>query len=363
MNRLIPIFLILLIISCDFQDEPSIPESPWELAHPSEVGLDEERLLTANTKIKDGIYGGIKSLIIVKNDKLVFENYYNSSDRNLKEDISGGTVAVSSIAAGILLDQGIVTDINTPISDLLTDQTPFEDPLRAQITYRHLISMRTGIAWNELLRPPNDPQNSAAQMVNQSDWADFTLNQTMEAVPGGRFAYSSGAAMVFSKIVRENTGRSLEEFVQEHVFDPLQIEYSWISDPSGSTTAGWGLRITPRSMAKIGYMALNGGTYFGTRIVSREYTDEMGALQSQFTFNNDFGYGWWRFSDFNQFVSNLEKNDIYFSWGTGGQFIFVIPHLDMVVTTTATNFAPDANEQVAFNLLFDDIISSIREEL
>ena len=116
-------------------------------------------------------------------------------------------------------------------------------------------------------------------------------------------------------------------------------------------------------MAKIGYLALNGGSWFGNQIVSEEYIDEMGALQSLYTFKHDFGYGWWRFSDFSALVGNLEENDIFFSWGTGGQFIFVIPHQNMVVATTAFNFPPEGNEQLAFSLLFEDIIPSIREEL
>ncbi len=369
MNKLIVFLFLTTAFACDFQDEPTIPESPWELAQPSEVGMDESRLILGDNKIKDGIYGFIKSLIIVKDDKLIFENYYSSTDRNFMVDISGSTVAISSIAAGIALDQNFIPAIDTPIKDLLDDQTPFDDPLRAQITFEHLISMRTGIAWNELLRPSGDPQNSANRMTQEFDWANFALQEVMEAVPGGRFAYSSGAAMIFSRIIRENTGKPLAEFVEENIFAPMDIESNWgtnpsgAEDPSGTTIASGGLTITPRSMAKIGYLALQRGNWFGNQIVTGEYVDEMGAVQSQFTFTHDFGYGWWRFSDFSALVVNLEVNDIFFSWGTGGQFIFVIPHQNMVVVTTATNFPPDSNEQIAFNLLFQDIIPSIRQDL
>ena len=363
MNRLLYLALCICMSGCDFQDDAVIPESPWELAQPGDVGMDESQLLLTESKIQNGIYGNLSSLIIVKDDKLVFEGYYNDVNRNESIDVLGSTLAVSSLAAGIMLNQNIITDINTPISQLLNDQTPFEDPLRAQITFEHVISLRTGIAWNEFLRPFSDPQNSAARMSTSFDWAAFTLSETMEAVPGGRFAYSSGAAMIFSKIVTENTGRSLEEYLREHIFQPMGIDYSWGTDPSGVTTAGWGLRLTPRSMAKIGYLALRGGNWFGQQLVSSDYIDNMGSLKSQFTFNHDFGYGWWRFSDFNPFSQNLEENDIFFSWGSGGQYIFVIPHQNMVVATTATNFAPDNNEQLAFNLLFEEIIPSVRETL
>lgn len=363
MNKLtIPLFL-LIGFACDFQDEPTIPSSPWELAQPSEVGIDEASLLITNDRIKDGVYGIINSLIIIKDDKLIFENYYRVTNRNTPVDIQGSTVSISALAAGIALDQNIIPELTTPIVEVLNDKTPFEDPLRAQINFRHLISMRTGISWNELLRPFNDPQNSATRMRTQFDWAAFALQETMEAVPGGRFAYSSGTSMIFAKIIREKTGKPLDEFVAENLFTPLDIAYTWGTDPSGTTTAASGLSITTRDMAKIGYLALNGGNWFGDQIVSEDYVNEMGAIQSQFTFANDYGYGWWRFSDFNALASNTEVNDIFFSWGAGGQYIFVIPHKDMVVVTTAENFAPDLNEQIAFNMLFDEIIPSIREEL
>ncbi len=363
MNRFTIILSLSTVFACDFQDEPTIPESPWELAQPSEVGIDESRLLLGDNKIKDGVYGFIKSLIIIKDDKLIFENYYSGTDRNNQIDLSGSTVAVSSLAAGIALDQGIIPAIDTPIKDLLTDKTPFDDPLRAQITFEHVISMRTGISWNELLRAPGDPQNSASRMVREFDWANFALQEIMEAVPGGRFAYSSGAAMILSKIIRDKTGKPLHEFMEENIFAPMEIEYEWGTDPAGNTMASGGLTMTPRSMAKIGYLALQRGNWFGNQIVSGDYIDEMGSVQSQFTFSNDFGYGWWRFSNFSQLVANLETNDIFFSWGTGGQFIFVIPHQNMVVATTATNFPPDSIEQLAFSLLFEDIIPSIRQTL
>ena len=86
----------------------------------------------------------------------------------------------------------------------------------------------------------------------------------------------------------------------------------------------------------------------------------MGELESQYTFNWDYGLGWWRFSDSNDLVSSVEKNDLYFSWGFGGQFIFVVPHLDMVVISTANNFIN--NEGLGIQLLMNDLIPALNDD-
>lgn len=325
--------------------------------------MDEGRLLNLDQKIKDGVFGQIRSLMIVKDDKLIYENYYNRAERLDQVQMLGASVSVASILAGIALDQNRLPDLSTPIRELLPNPTIFEDPLKAQITLRHLLDMRAGIAWNEFLRPFDDPQNTANQMASSLDWANFTLNEPMEAVPGGRFAYSSGTVMILSRIIQDGAGTSLAAFAEQNLFGPLEIDYTWPSDPSGVTNAGFGLEITPLSLAKLGYLVLNNGRWFGDQIVSSDYIEEMTSLQSQFNFQNDFGLSWWRFSDFNFFIEGIEINDISFAWGAGGQFTFVIPHENMVVTTTASNFGPQLNSQVAFNMLFEDILPAASSSL
>jgi len=363
MKKLLSLIPLFLVLSCDFQDEPTIPEYSWDFAMPTDVDVKVAGLELVDERIKNGVYGQINSLIIIKDDKLIFENYYNNANRNALVGLSGSTVSVSSILLGIALDQGVIPDINTPIQELLPDvpafMQPFDTtPLRSQIVVRDLIAMRAGIAWNELLRP-NDVQNSASRMSRFDSWALYTLNEQMDAIPGARFAYNSGAMMILSQIIQEQTQGSLEEFAKSNLFEPMGIEASWTEDLTDVTNAASGMSTTPVSMAKLGYLALKNGAWFGDQIVSEDYVSEMGKLQSQFTFSFDYGYGWWRFSDFNQLAQLSSENDIYFSWGNGGQFIFVVPHLDMVTITTASNFAPDFNEELAFSMFLQEVIPAV----
>lgn len=353
--------LIVGVNSCDFQDEPVFPEYPWGFTQPDNVGFNSEMLLDIDSAIRSGDYGQLTSLVIVKNDNLVFENYYRGANRSQENQLMGSTASVVSILLGIALGQSIIPSLDTPIKDLLpNDQAAFDDPLRSQITIRNLITMKPGISWNELLRSINDPVNFINQMTRTSDWSGFTLEVPMEAIPGTRFSYNSGGMMILSKVLQEQAGMSLADFAEENLFQPLGISATWSSDPSGITNAAWGLSMSSINIAKIAYLCLNNGNWFGNQIVPSEYTSIMGELESQYTFNWDYGLGWWRFSDSNDLVSSVEKNDLYFSWGFGGQFIFVVPHLDMVVISTANNFIN--NEGLGIQLLMNDLIPALNDD-
>jgi CubicO group peptidase (beta-lactamase class C family) len=363
MKKFIPLIPLLLVLSCDFQDEPTIPEYRWDFALPSEVNVESSGLGLVDDRIKNGIYGQIKSLIVIKDDKLIFENYYNGANRNENVNLWGSTVSISSILLGIAVDEGIIPSLETPIQELLPQTPEFVEPFesipsKSRIVVRDLIAMRAGIAWVEILRP-GDPQNSPNRMSKFDSWSLFTLNELMDSEPGGRFTFNSGAMMILSQILQEQTEVSLEEFAETRLFEPMDIEAAWTADLTNVTNAAWGLSTKPINIAKLGYLALKNGSWFGEQIVSSDYASEMGKLQSQFTFNFDYGYGWWRFSDFNELAQLSSENDIYFSWGNGGQFIFVVPHLDMVTITTAENFAPDFNEQLAFNMFLQEVIPAI----
>ena len=358
MNRLL--LTILVVTSCNFLEDPIFPDYPWGFTQPEEVGYNSEVLLQIDSDIKSGTYGQMRSLLIIKNDKQIFENYYTGTIRSQEEELFGSTVSVVSVLLGIAIKKNVIPGLDTPIKDLLPNhQMAFEDSIRSQITVKNLISMKPGISWNELLRSINDPANYVNQMVSTSDWSNFALGTPMEAIPGTRFSFNSGGLMILSKIFDEQIGMSLAEFGEENLFRKLDISATWLSDPSGTTNAGWGLSLKPLDMAKIGYLCLNKGNWFGDQIVDSGYASIMGELESQYTFEWDYGLGWWRFSDDNILIDSIDKNDVYFSWGLGGQFIFIFPHQNMVVVLTAGNFLN--NDELGIRLLMNRLIPALTD--
>jgi CubicO group peptidase (beta-lactamase class C family) len=210
--------------------------------------------------------------------------------------------------------------------------------------------MSAGFVWDEIFTPYYDssgepnPENSAVSMYLSDDRIKHVLDLPMSDDPGTKFVYSTGSAMLLSGILSNTTGQSAEGFAEENLFCSLGItDWEWSTSPNGISDTGAGLALHPVDMAMFGYLYLNNGLFEGERIVPEEWVAESSAKHITFkepTTGDDFsdyGYQWWRFTDASV-EGSVEINDIFYASGYGGQFVFVIPHLNMVVASTAANF-------------------------
>ena len=151
---------------------------------------------------------------------------------------------------------------------------------------------------------------------------------------------------------------TLTDFANRKLFEPLGIEeFIWEEIPERYVNSSWGLHLKPLDFAKIGYLYLNNGEWNGQSIISERWKNR--STRSRYSVSNYFSYGyfWWRFQRYNEVVNNLVKNDLFFAWGDGGQFLFVIPHLNMVVVTTGGNYGN--REALIFDMLRDYVFGSV----
>jgi CubicO group peptidase (beta-lactamase class C family) len=145
--------------------------------------------------------------------------------------------------------------------------------------------------------------------------------------------------MLLSGVVQAATRDTVEQTASRRLFAPLGITvWDWQRTPQGETNTGWGLHLRPVDMLKIGQLYLQGGQWEGERILSAGWIDTSTQPLVHVDEFYNYGYQWWRFADGNEIVAGLAQNDLYFAWGFGGNFIFVVPHLDLIVVTTAENF-------------------------
>ena len=159
-------------------------------------------------------------------------------------------------------------------------------------------------------------------------------------------------------ILERATKSKLDDFAQEKLFTPLEItEFVWDEIPNDYVNTSWGLHMKPIDLAKIGYLFLKDGEWEGQNIFSRDWARQSTIYRSPIS--NDFAYAyfWWKFGHYSEIIRGLIKNDLFFTWGDGGQYIFVIPHLEMVVVSTAGNY--NGLETVTFDMLKEYIIGSV----
>jgi CubicO group peptidase (beta-lactamase class C family) len=179
--------------------------------------------------------------------------------------------------------------------------------------------MRTGLDWQE-----GDP--AYRDLYVSPDWVKFMLDKPLVAEPGRVFNYCSGCSHVLSAVVQETTGTNPRDFADQFLFKPLGItDYRWDANGAGTPIGGWGLQLTPRDMAKLGYLYLRKGQWEGQQIVSAEWVEN--ATRTHTETDNELGYGyqWWTYPTLSA----------YTALGRGGQTVFVVPELDLIVVTTA----------------------------
>ena len=188
------------------------------------------------------------------------------------------------------------------------------------MTLEDLLTMRAG------LRCHDETNTTVEAMQRTTDWAAYMLRQPLDTAPGRQFNYCNGVSHVLSVLVGRATGQPTMDFAQENLFGPLGItRVLWARDPDGVPAGGWGLALTPRDMARFGYLYLRDGEWDGAQILSPEWveastTPHTYAMQA----GQGYGYQWW-----------VNSTRSFEAVGAGGQYIFVRKAADMVVVITS----------------------------
>jgi CubicO group peptidase (beta-lactamase class C family) len=284
-------------------------------------------------------YRNINGLVIVRKGYIAFEKYSNGFGPNDTHHVASVTKSVISALIGVAIDKGYIKSVDQKVLEFFPEYTVgANDFVKRSITIRHLLTMTAPYAWktnNALRFEPLD------RLRRQRDWVTYTLNILGQGGPIGRFQYCTAGPHLLSAILTKTTKLSAREFANQHLFGPLGIQEiadnpmqacgledvflkvkGWIHDPSGYTVGGWGLTITPRDMARLGYLYLNGGVWDGKQVISKAWIDESTALNQ-----NKYGYLWW--------LRDENGVSAFSALGSGGNVICCIPQKDMVVTVAS----------------------------
>ena len=201
----------------------------------------------------------VHSVVIIKNGYIVEETYPSDSyKQNTLHTIYSCTKSITSALIGIAIDQGYISGLDQKVLDFFPDREIANlDTQKQSITIEHLLTMTSGMEWDEWTIPYIDAQgnwnlqNSLAQMDYSEDWVQYVLDRPLVDEPGKVFNYNTGTTHLLSAIIHQATGRTTRDFAQEYLFDPLGItEINWPTDPQGIFEGGNALALKPRDMAK-----------------------------------------------------------------------------------------------------------------
>lgn len=344
----------------------------WSVAAPDTVGIDGERLCGIAGRLA-ATSANVHAVVIARRGSLVFEQYFpgydepwgmgggrHEFDAQTKHDMRSVSKSVVSLLVGVAIDRELIKSVDEPVVRFFPDYSAAKSAGWDSITLRHLLTMSSGIQWDENL-PWKDPKNDEPHLGSEADPYRYVLSKPVAAPPDTVWNYNGGGTDLLGNIIERVSGKALEAFAREALFAPLGItDWEWMKYRNEHFSAAAGLRLRPRDAAKIGQLVLNTGAWNGRQIVSSKWIEQsvIARFQALGYFGGLFYYGqqWWM----GRTLGGGRDVKWIAAQGLGGQRIFVAPELDLVVVTTSGLYASGRQGQAALDILANFIIPSIK---
>lgn len=325
----------------------------WETASLASENLNADLIKDLFERISDGTYKNITSVLVVKNGKLVVEEYFPRQEvlgerrgRVLKrvspQQLYSATKSVTSILIGLAIEKHLIRGVDEKISTFFPEYADiFAHDGKDRLCLKDFLTMSAGLSWDEWEYPYADARNDAFKALLSPDPIRYLLERPLVAAPGVHFTYNTGISVALGQIIYKVSGLRADKFAERYLFEPLGIsDYYWAKLPDDIVETGGGLFLRPRDMAKVGYLFLNGGRWKGRQIISDEWIkastrNHAGSVQfpAWLQAANGYGYQWWLGA------LNVGIRDVTFygARGRGGQFILVFPDQQIVAVFTGLN--------------------------
>jgi CubicO group peptidase (beta-lactamase class C family) len=314
----------------------------------ADAGIDTIVTGKIDTAVKNGTYPNIHSLLIAKNNRLVYEKYWPGKDQSWGDDLGTRVHAKDSLhdirsisksivsaCVGLAIEQGKIKSVDQKVFDFFPEYSRLDTGLISSLTIKHLLTMSSGLKWNEDV-PYDNPENSEIKMIRSDNQVEYVLSQPMDHPPGKEWKYNGGTTQLLAAIIHKTTGKDIHEFAREYLFQPLGIQRSeWIKYPGTNIpAAASALRLRSRDLLKFGLLYSNNGKWNEKTILPEQWIKE--SLQSHVERPRGGGYGYqfWTWQD------TLNDNPVAFvsCIGNGDQRIYVDKTNDLVIVMTAGNY-------------------------
>ncbi len=320
----------------------SYPEASWVESKPEDEGFDNKKLQKAVSTAAS--INNFRSILVVKNGKLVTEEYYSRKDDPRPQHVQSITKSITSLLIGIAIDQGMIKSEKLEIKPYFPEffSKP-HDERKQKITIEQLLAMSSRLNFADSsvystydnTASWDDPGAWRAYWYSDNYYDDALHADLIESDKEVAALYNTPACNLLTSVLKKSTNMTTKEFSDKYLFGPLGIKnYHWFHDSNYNYIGGHTLFIRPRDLARIGQMILDGGSYDGQQIVSKKWLDKsFTPFVSNFTITDDgktaldYGYLWW--------LGEYGGYNYQFGWGFGGQFLFMVPKANTLVVTTA----------------------------
>jgi CubicO group peptidase (beta-lactamase class C family) len=306
-----------------------------------DIAQSDLGIATANTiarAILDGTYKQVHSVLLYQRGKLVLEEYFYGYSAERTQQLRSATKSVVSALAGITIDRGALSGVNTRVLPLMSYATyDHPDPRKAATTLDNFLSMSSGLDCND--HSSTSPGRETV-IDDELDWVKATLDLPMINDPGTLAYYCSGGVAVVGRAIENAVHMRVPEFAQANLFGPLGIarsNWTWNYDLTNADKEYSQIHLRPRDMLKLGILFADGGRWHGQQIISESWVRTSIAEHSHVD-DVSYGYFWWRPWLNVETSTGSQHVDVVAAQGNGGQKIYLVPQYNLVAVFTAGGY-------------------------
>jgi CubicO group peptidase (beta-lactamase class C family) len=346
---------------------------------PEDAGFAPDLAARLEKAIADKRVWNQHGLLVLRDGRVALERYFEGEDQargvgavgrvsfkpDTMHDLRSCSKSIVGLLYGIALQRGKVSPPEAPLFSAFPEYADLAGTEgRNRLTIQHVLTMTMGTDWDESSLGYTDPGNSETAMDNAPDRYRFILERRVIDTPGAHWTYCGGATALLARLITKGSGKTLHEFARENLFDPLGMgDTAWATGRDSEPFAASGARMSTRDLARIGVMMLHGGKVGERAVVPAEWVarcvnptvsaDEVRRYGYQwFIIDIAFGKpkGW--------AVGRLER--MWMAQGEGGQRLFIIPALQLVVAVTAGNYGREDQGIPPTRILREVVLDSVR---
>lgn len=312
----------------------------------STASFDQNKIKTLKGNIEESVFKRISSVVVIKDGKLLIEEYFNGKDRNSLHDPRSVGKSFASTMTGIAIQDGYLKNEDQPLKDFyeLKSFANYSLP-KEDIRIRELLTMSSGFEGNDSdYQSPGNEEN----MYPTPNWVKFALDLPFDPKkPSGEWRYFTAGVVLLGDILHQKVKGGLEAYADEKLFKPLGIsDYKWQHTPQGVANTAGGIQMNAVDFAKYGLLYKNGGVWNKQQIIPKTWIDKSFSKQKAIPDRNNefYGYLFWNKS----FEVNGKTYEAFYCAGNGGNYILIFKDLPLVIVVTATAYGqPYAHPQVA----------------
>ncbi|MBA3322832.1 MAG: serine hydrolase [Pyrinomonadaceae bacterium] len=302
----------------------------------------------------------IHGILIARHGKLVLEEYFHGFSRDMLHNTRSASKSVAATLVGAAMQAGAPLELLSPVYQIMNGGTfpPALEPQKRTMTLENLLTMSSGFFCDDNNEDAPGRENLMWEQTEERDFYRLYMKLPLDRKPGEKAVYCGGDPNLALGMVGRATGESPLYTFDRLIGGPMKIDhYAWPLDRARNPYGGGGTNFVLRDFMKFGQLMLNGGTWQGRRILSRDFVARASSPLKTIG-SRKYGYLWWGID----YLYRERKVYAFAALGAGGQNVMVIPELDLVLASFSGSYATRAYRRFSDELIPQNILPAVREK-